>query len=57
MASSPTVAIGVHTSEQNRALDTDRRVSRARFSSFSVFVLEEGVWKIHSAQQASRPVG
>jgi hypothetical protein len=56
MAISPTVAIGVHTSEENRAIYTDGQVSRARFASFSVFVLEEGVWKIHSGQQASWPI-
>jgi hypothetical protein len=56
MAISPTVAIGVHTSEENRAVYTDGQVSRARFASFSVFVLEDGVWKIHSGQQASWPI-
>lgn len=56
MAISPTVAVGVHTSEENRAIYTDGQVSRARFASFSVFVLEEGVWRIHSGQQASWPI-
>jgi len=56
MAISATVAIGVHTSEENRAVYTDGQVSRARFASFSVFVLEDGVWKIHSGQQASWPI-
>ena len=56
MAISPTVAIGVHTSEENRAIYTDGDVSRARFASFSVFVLEEDGWKIHSGQQASWPI-
>jgi len=56
MAISPTVAIGVHTSEENRAVYTDGEVSRARFASFSVFVLEDDGWKIHSGQQASWPI-
>lgn len=56
MAISPTVAIGVHTSDENRAIYSDGQVSRARFASFSVFVLEDGVWKIHSGQQASWPI-
>lgn len=56
MAISPTVAIGVHTTDENRAVYSDGQVSRARFASFSVFVLEEGVWKIHSGQQASWPI-
>ena len=56
MAISPTVAIAVHTTEENRAIFTDGEVSRARFASFSVFVLEDGAWKMHSGQQASWPI-
>jgi len=56
MAISPTVAIGVHTSEENRAIYTTGEVFRARFASFSVFVLEDDGWKLHSGQQASWPI-
>jgi len=56
VALSPTVAIGVHTTDENRAVYSDGQVSRARFANLSVFVLEDGSWKIHSGQQASWPI-
>jgi hypothetical protein len=56
MAISPTVAIGVHTTQENRAIYTTGEVFRARFATLSVFVLEEDGWKTHSSQQASWPI-
>ena len=57
MAISPTVAIGVLTVEENRAIFSTGDVIRASFASLSVFVLEEDGWKLHTGQQASWPVG
>jgi hypothetical protein len=57
MAISPTVAIGVLTVEENRAIFSTGDVVRASFASLSVFVLEGEGWKLHTGQQASWPVG
>jgi hypothetical protein len=56
MAISPTVAIGVLTVEENRAIFSTGDVIRASFASLSVFVLEEDGWKLHTGQQASWPI-
>ena len=53
VAISPTVAIGVVTTDENRAIYSNGDVVRAKFASLSVFVLEEDGWKMHSGQQAS----
>lgn len=56
MALSPTVALMARTTEENRAYYTNGDVGRARFSTLTVFVLENGEWKAHSALQASWPI-
>jgi hypothetical protein len=53
---SPTVVLVAETTEENRAYYTSGEVSRGRFASFSVYVLENGEWKAHSMQQASWPI-
>jgi hypothetical protein len=53
---SPTIALVARTTQDNRAYDVEGKVSRARFASFFVYVLEDGVWKAHSGQQAAWPI-
>ncbi len=55
-AISPSVAVVGRTTQETRGFYTNGEVRRNRFSSLTVFVLENGEWKIHSAQQASWPV-
>jgi len=41
---------------ENPAYLPGGKVVRARFSSFFVYVLEDGQWKFHSGQQAAWPI-
>jgi hypothetical protein len=56
MVLSPTVALVATTTEENRAYYTTGAVSRGRFASFYIYVLEDGEWVAHSMQQASWPI-